>query len=160
MLERICFFDPVHGIGLCIDAGSGRSWQDEPGGDPRYAHCRIDIPRDTLLPWPEPDQRPSSGTFFVGWDAMAAFADQLAALGSAGQARSVRLGDHFAVLSVHMRHDGRLRAYARFTQAHHVRTTVRCQTLWDWHFGVRADLPALAGQIHTAVLRLRPAPGR
>jgi hypothetical protein len=130
---------------------------DEPNGDPRHAHCRIDVPRDTLLASLEPDPRPTSGTLFVAWDNLLRFADQIAELGAVGRAGAVCLGDRFAMVRIRMRRDGRLRAETAFTQGHHVTVTVRCQTRWDWHFGVRADLPALADQIRTAVRRTRPA---
>jgi hypothetical protein len=32
--ERIMLFDPLHGLGLTIAAGSGRSWMEQPGGHP------------------------------------------------------------------------------------------------------------------------------
>ena len=44
------FFDPAHGIGPRIAAGSGRGWQGLPAGDPAHAHCALHVPRDTLLP--------------------------------------------------------------------------------------------------------------
>ncbi|MBT8224511.1 MAG: hypothetical protein HKP61_19740 [Dactylosporangium sp.] len=156
--ERIAFFDPVHGIGLRLAAGSGRSWMDEPDGDPRHAHCRIDVPRDTLLaaPGPEPEPRPASDTLFVAWDGLLRFADQLAGLGAGGRAGAVGLGDRLATVTIRMRHDGRLRAETTFTQGHHVTITLRCQTLWDRHFGMRDDLPALADQVRTAVCLVRP----
>jgi hypothetical protein len=55
-----------------------------------------------------------------------------------------------------MRRDGRLRAETAFTQGHHVTVTLRCQTLWDWYFGMRDDLPLLAHRIRT-VSRTRPS---
>jgi hypothetical protein len=60
------------------------------------------------------------------------------------------------MVKIRMRRDGRLRAETAFTQGHHVKITLRCQTLWDWHFGVRDDLPALADQVRTAVQLTRP----
>jgi hypothetical protein len=144
MTVRIAFFDPVHGIGLRVAAGSGRSWQDQPDGDPRHAHCTLDLPADTLVPG---GGRPTSGTLFVPWTDLTAFADDLAAL-RAGDA--ARLGDAGTCLTIRMRRDGRLRAEAVFTTGHHVTTTVRCRTLWDWHHGTAADLPSLAVQVRTA----------
>jgi hypothetical protein len=55
-----------------------------------------------------------------------------------------------------MRRDGRLRAETAFTKGYDVTITLRCQTLWDRHFGVRDDLPALADQVRTAVQLTRP----
>lgn len=144
MSTRVMFFDPVHGIGLRIAAGSGRSWQDLPGGDPVYAHCTLDVPRDTLLPAPDGQERPCSDTLFVRWTDLAAFAAGLRALRPGTVAR---LGDARAGLAVRMRHDGNLRAEAVFTVGHHVSTTVRCRTLWDHHHGTAADLPALADRL-------------
>ena len=141
------FFDPVHGIGLRIAAGSGRSWQDLPDGDPVHAHCTLDLPRDTLLPAPDGSERPSSGTLFVPWAALAAFAGDLGAL---RPGLVVRLGNAGTSLAVRMRRDGRLRAEAVFTVGHHVTTTVRCHTRWDWHHGTAEDLPALARQLRDA----------
>lgn len=147
MSTRVTFFDPVHGIGLRIAAGSGRSWQDLPGADPVHAHCTLDVPRDTLLPAPDVDERPSSGTLFVPWADLAAFADDLEAL---RPGLVVRLGDVGTALAVRMRRDGHLRAEAVFTAGHHVTTTVRCRTLWDWHHGTADDLPVLARQLRDA----------
>ncbi|WP_327011104.1 hypothetical protein OHA72_29825 [Dactylosporangium sp. NBC_01737] len=147
MSTRVVFFDPAHGIGLRIAAGSGRSWQDQPGGDPVHAHCTLDIPADTLLPAPDERERPSSGTLFVPWAGLAAFAGDLEDLRPGLVAR---LGDVGASLAVRMRRDGHLRAEAVFTVGHHVTTTVRCRTLWDWHHGTAADLPALARSIRAA----------
>jgi hypothetical protein len=181
MAERMTFFDPVHGIGLRIDAGSGRSWIDEPHGDPTHAHCRLDVPRDTLLATPdtlpasataaasaaasataaaaaaaEPERRPTSGTFLIAWGDLLRFADHLTDLGSTDQEGTARLGDRFTAVSIHVRGDGRLQAETTFTQGHHVTMTLRCQTLWDRHFGVREELPALGDRIRTAVRLLRP----
>jgi len=156
MAERITFFDPIHGIGLRVDAGSGRSWIDAPHGDPTHAHCRLDVPRDTLLATPEPEPRPTSGTFFIAWGDLLRFADQLTELGAADREGAARLGDRFAAVSVRVRSDGRLQAEATFTQGHHVTMTLRCQTLWDRHFGVREELPTLGDRIRTAVRLLRP----
>jgi hypothetical protein len=145
---RVVFFDPEHGIGLRIAAGSGRSWQDQPGGDPVHAHCTLDVPRDTLLPSPTGHERPASGTLFVPWTELTAFTDDLERLRPGRTARLVGTG---AFLAVRMRRDGRLRAEARFTTGHHVTTTVHCRTRWDWHHGTAADLPAL-----TRLLRAAP----
>jgi hypothetical protein len=147
MSTRVVFFDPVHGIGLRIAAGSGRSWQDLPDGDPVHAHCTLDLPRDTLLPGGHEQDRPSSNTLFVLWTDLAAFASDLERL---QPGLVVRLGDVGAFLAVRMRRDGHLRAEAVFTVGHHVTTTVRCRTLWDWHHGTAEDLPALALQIRAA----------
>lgn len=149
MTARVMFFDPEHGIGLRIAAGSGRSWQDLPGGDPVHAHCTLDVPRDTLLPSLGQDERPSSGTLFVPWAHLAAFADDLEAL-RPGPVSAVRLGDVGTSLAVRMRRDGHLRAEAVFTIGHHVTTTVRCRTRWDWHHGTAEDLPALAARLRDA----------
>jgi hypothetical protein len=156
VVERIALFDPVHGIGLNIAAGSGRSWMEEPDGDSRQAHCYIDVPRDTLLASPEPEPRPRSGILFVAWDRLLHFADELAELGAADTAGTVALGDSLVVVRIQLRGDGRLRAETEFTQGHHVTITLRCQTRWDWHFGVRDNLPALADQMRTAVRLTRP----
>lgn len=161
----MAFFDPVHGIGLDVDAGSGRSGVDEPGGDPRHAHCRIDFPGDALLPTPPatPDAgpgagpRPVSNTLFVAWDELLRFADRLAGLGETATASGVALGDRFAMVQIDLRRDGRLRARTAFTLGHHVKITVRCQTLWNLHFATRDDLPALADQVRDAVHRTRPS---
>ncbi|MEV0563212.1 hypothetical protein [Dactylosporangium sp. NPDC050588] len=152
MTTRVVFFDPEHGIGLRIAAGSGRSWQDQPDGDPRHAHCSLDIPRDTLLPYMG-EERPCSDTLFVPWSDLAAFADDPAALQPGGTAR---LGDAGTALTIRMRRDGHLRAEAVFSVGHHVATTVRCRTLWDRHHGTPGDLPALADRIR-AVDRVRAA---
>lgn len=166
--RRIAFFDPMHGIGLRVEGGSGRSWMEHPSGDPGHAHCRIDVPRDTLLPSLEPEPRPASNTLFVAWDDLLRFADQLAGLaagngagnGAASGAGSgtgtVSLGDRATRLTIRMRHDGRLRAETAFTLGHHVTVTLRCQTLWTRHFGVREDLPDLADQVRAAVHHTRP----
>jgi hypothetical protein len=146
MSTRVVFFDPQHGIGLRVAAGSGRSWQDLPGGDPVHAHCTLDIPRDTLLPLAVQD-RPSSDTLFVLWTDLAAFAADLVDLRPGLVAR---LGDAGASRTVRLRRDGHLRAEAVFTVGHHVTTTVRCRTLWDWHHGTAGDLPALAQQLRAA----------
>ncbi|WP_428965894.1 hypothetical protein [Micromonospora fluostatini] len=156
MVERVSFFDAVHGIGLRVAAGSGRSWLEQPAGDPRHAHCQVDVPGDTLLPVPEPGPRPTSGTHFLAWDDLLRFADRLAALAAPGRVGAARLDDTGGLLTVRLRRDGRLRAETTFTQGHHVTLTVRCQTAWDRHFGTRADLPGLAGQVRAAVARTRP----
>ena len=147
MSTRVAFFDPEHGIGLRIAAGSGRSWQDLPGGDPVHAHCTLDIPRDTLLPTLNERDRPASDTVFVPWAGLAAFATDLENL-RPGQV--ARLGDVGTCLTVRMRRDGHLRAEAVFTVGHHVTTTVRCRTRWDWHHGTPEDLPLLARTIRAA----------
>ncbi|WP_166350762.1 hypothetical protein [Phytoactinopolyspora limicola] len=156
MQERITFFDQVYGIGLRIAAGSGRSWMDQPGGDPQHAHCQIDLPGDTLLPSTDLKQRLTSGVFFLAWDDVLRFADELTDLAVAPSAETASLGDRSTRLSVRIRPDGRLRAEAVIAQGHHVAITVRCQTLWDWHFGVREDLPALAARLRSAVSKTRP----
>ncbi|MEV6348449.1 hypothetical protein [Actinoplanes sp. NPDC051851] len=160
MAERISFFDVEYGIGLTIDGGSGRSWMDHPDGDPRHAHCRIDIPRDTLLATveatTESEPRPSSGTIFLTWDELLAFADRLDRLAVTGPG-TVTLGD--GALRVRLRRDGRLRATADFTQGHRVEIRVRCRTSWERDFGVRPELPALAARIRHAVRAWRGSPG-
>jgi hypothetical protein len=105
MTERITFGHPVHGIGLTIAAGSGRSWMEEPGGDPRHAHLHLDVPSDTLIPVPAaPGPRLRSGTVLVAWNEVLRFSDALEAL--AGKARGeVALGgpDRHATLIVRLR---------------------------------------------------------
>jgi hypothetical protein len=150
MTQRIAFFHPEHGIGLRIAAGSGRSWMDLPDGDPVHAHCRIDVPRDTLVPTVEAEPRPSSGTLFVAWAELTRFADDLTALGDTGRAGVVAFGDRHAMLRVRLRRDGRLRAETVFTQGAHVAITVRCATLWDRHYGVRGELAGLAERVRAA----------
>jgi hypothetical protein len=129
---------------------------EEPDGDPRHAHCRIDVPPDTLFASVEQEPRPKSGTLGVAWDTLLRFADQLTELGAVGKAGTVGLGDRFAMVKIRMRRDGRLRAETAFTKGYDVKITLRCQTLWDRHFGVRDDLPALADQVRTAVQLTRP----
>ncbi len=143
---RIPFFDPVHGIGLTVAAGSGRSFMELPGGDPRHAHLQLDVPSDTLIPTAgEPGPRLRSDTVFVPWPALIRFADAVAA----PHLTEARL-DH--VLVVRRQADGQLQAEAAFSVGHHVQLEVRCRTWWG-----EGDLGAAARALRGAGAALRPA---
>ncbi|NEE04662.1 hypothetical protein [Phytoactinopolyspora halotolerans] len=76
--------------------------------------------------------------------------------GFASESETVCLSDGRTLLRIQARRDGRLRAETRFALGHHVALTVRCSTWWDWHFGHREGLPALADHVRAAVSRAHP----
>jgi len=153
---RIPFFDPVHGIGLTVAAGSGRSFMELPGGDPRHAHLQLDVPSDTLIPTPgEPGPRLRSDTVFVPWPDLIRFADALTsprmteARLTEARLTEARLVD---VLIVRRQADGQLQAEAAFSVGHRVQLELRCRTWWG-----EGDLGATARALREAVAALRPA---
>ncbi|MGY0233616.1 hypothetical protein [Longispora urticae] len=154
-MTRLAFFDPVHGIGLTVAAGSGRSWMDEPDGDPRHAHLHVDVPGPLTVPGAE-ETRLRSGTGFVRWPDLDRFAAALDGLAREEQGSVELAGDPGFVLTVLLRADGRLRAEARFDTGHQLEIDVVARTRWDWHFGLRADLAGLAEQVRDAVRHHRP----
>jgi hypothetical protein len=155
MAERIILFDPIHGVGLSIAAGSGRSWMEEPRGDPRHAHLHLDVPSGTLIPVPvAPGPRLHSGTIFVAWDDLLRFA---AALEDLADQTSVEVtlagrGEH-ETLIVRRRDGDELQAEASFAVGHHVDLNIRCTTRW-----LSADAATTADQVRLAVRATRPSP--
>src|SRR5437879_6896686 len=74
--ERVMFFDPGYGIGLTIAAGSGRSWMDQPDGDPVTAHLHVDVAGESIVvAGIVEDRRWRSHTGFVPWEELLEFAD-------------------------------------------------------------------------------------
>ncbi|GIG60688.1 hypothetical protein Lfu02_50600 [Longispora fulva] len=151
-MRRVVFFEPPYGIGLAVAAGSGRSWMEQPGGDPVHAHLHVDVEGPATVP----EVRLRSGTGFVRWPDLNRFAAALEKLARAEQG-SVELaaGPGFS-LTVLLRADGRLRAETTFGIGHHVQVDVAAGTRWDWHFGTREALPDLAAGIRAAVREHRP----
>ncbi|WP_412542174.1 hypothetical protein R8Z50_06505 [Longispora sp. K20-0274] len=152
MSSRVVFFDPVHGLGLTVAAGSGRSWMDQPAGDPVHAHLHVDVEGPATVP----EVRLRSDTGFVRWPELDRFAAALRRLAGAEQGSAELAADPGFSLTVLLRADGRLRAETTFGTGHHVQVNVVAGTRWDWHFGLRADLPDLADQLRAAVRDNRP----
>lgn len=148
-LEDIVLFDPIYGLRLSIKAGSGRSWMEQPDGDPVSAHLSITCDGDTLAP----GARPHSDTGFVRWNDLrfADRVDELAQRSKGGVDLDAAPG---FVLSLRVDDNSPLRAEAKWTTGHRLKivTNVRPTT----HDGTRTDLPRLAEQIRSAVRSRRP----
>jgi hypothetical protein len=155
--ERVMFFDPGYGIGLTIAAGSGRSWMDQPGGDPVSAHLNVDVEGESIVvAGIVEDRRWRSHTGFVPWEELLRFADRLDAL-AARETGTVELAARPGFrLVVRLREDGRTQAETAFEVGHHVHIGVVARTHWDWHEGTRQDLTDTAWRIRSVVRTRRP----
>jgi hypothetical protein len=146
-----------------VAAGSGRSFVDEPGGDPKHAHLHLDVPSDTLIPTTDPvGPRLHSDTVFVGWADVLRFADALADLPGrhTGEATltggTALLAGAGATITVRLR-EGLLRVETAFAVGHRVELEVRCRTRWDAES--TGQCVARAEQVRAAVLATRPPAG-
>ena len=155
VMERIPFFHPVYGVGVSIAAGSGRSWMDQPDGDPVHAHLHLDI-EGPLGTWDGTDVRLVSHSGFVRWADLGRFAEELDRLaGLVEGAVDLHAAPGFR-LTVRLREDGHLRTEVTFTVGHHIEVDVVARTSWTWHHGMRGDLPALADRLRDTVRAVRP----
>jgi hypothetical protein len=159
MQHRLTLFDPEYGIGLSIDAGSGRSWLEQPDGDPVCAHLRLDVPADSLVVSDprNPPLRCTSDTGFVRWGGLLRFGHELEALAGSRRGAVVLDASTALRLTVRLRLDGRVRAEAAFRVRHRVDIDLKCRTRWDWHNGERRDLAGVSEQVRAAIEALRPA---
>jgi len=153
----VMFFDPGYGIGLTIAAGSGRSWMDQPDGDPVTAHLHVDVAGESIVvAGIVEDRRWRSHTGFVPWEDLLAFADRLDALAARESGTAEFAAEPGFKLVVRLREDGRVQAEVAFQVGHHVRIDVTACTHWDWHEGTRQDLTDTAWRIRSAVRTRRP----
>lgn len=143
--EDIALFDPIYGLRLSIKAGSGRSWMEQPDGDPVSAHLSITCDGDTLAP----DTRLHSYTGFVRWNDLLRFANQLDELAQQSEGGVDLDAAPGFVLTLRLDDTGRLQAEAQWATGHHLKIMTNVRT--TWHDGIRADLPRLAEQIRSAV---------
>jgi hypothetical protein len=147
-------FDPEHGIGLSIAAGSGRSWIDEPEGDLVHAHVQVDVEGQAVLP----DWRPARWSSHVGiarWPELLRFAQDLETLATAPTGSVALNGRSGFVLTVRLRDDERIQAETAFRVGHHMEIELVARTPWNTAGG-RPDLTAAAERVREAVTACRP----
>jgi hypothetical protein len=150
--HTVAVFHPTHGLSLSIAAGSGRSWIDEPDGDPRHAHLHVEVPVQAVS-HPCEDTRIRSHAGFVRWDDLARFADRLDELAARAQGVVDLVGTAGFELVIRLREDDVVQAETAFSIGHHNDIDIRCRT---GDPADRDDLARLAQRVRAAVGALRP----